>query len=928
MTPVRIRSAAVVGLALAVPAVPATAQTAWPTPHKDYQRSGYTDEVIEGPYERKWYRDFHEEMIATRVEAIVAEGKVYVGTFAGKFRALNVVTGETVWEKQLAGPIGASPSYHDGVLYVGCDEAFNAGRVYAIRARDGEIVWEYHAPAGVWVSPSTDGKRVYFGDRAGVFHAVDARTGRKAWIYPVGGMILKPASFSRDGRKIVFGSEDMRVYCLGPDGEEIWRSEKLPGLSLRDQGATIWAGKVVVRTNPADSFHEVLGRNGELLERIQRSIPLSAGDKVLLEKWGDYIVHPTPRRRKAEHEGVIEYLEENPWDRTFHTLDLATGKPELIVPVLYTGGLHNPPTPPTFNPDTQELYTTTRTAMTYYLRGVRRYSALCRIHPETGRPTWYFPEERHNRKRMWYGVPLIGDESQSLSLMGRNLIVTHQGELARIDLETETVERIWKGRDTYGGIFGPELAGGFDKARELRTKGYLTSMPNEWHGPDRAVLAIAEGRMFWVVGSQVICLGGNDIPAAETGGTGAPELKEWKLPAVVGGGNKVVSGEVESREDVQVDLADADVRKAVLTAGVFRPVARSDGELARALRERLDAEVLELIEGGPWAPLAVQLGISGSRIHFRETYLTMKTVALAVPHLSPEIAEKAEAYLDTLLGDGVPLKHSTWPGKRGKRREPYDLAPRIRQHATSAYRREPGIADVYALCASARATDDYEKLRPMTAQLRRALAALATEPFEFDPDDREGNAAQELNEKIAGVIGYAKIMHELGENDEVDRALVLLEPMLIARIRHEMTDRRLIRKDGKALHAAAVPRYRSLTPELGAILHERAGPALERNLRDLMKGLPVWYQAFSERMIGGENYITPPTLAWGMFLALAYGVQVEPSELAEYVDQPWCKADLYYIDKLASALRALDRPRRRESGPGTTGSKRDELKGR
>ena len=62
----------------------------WPTLHRDYQRSGYTDEVVRGPYERKWYRDFHSEMIATRVEAIVADGKCFVGTFAGNMHALDV----------------------------------------------------------------------------------------------------------------------------------------------------------------------------------------------------------------------------------------------------------------------------------------------------------------------------------------------------------------------------------------------------------------------------------------------------------------------------------------------------------------------------------------------------------------------------------------------------------------------------------------------------------------------------------------------------------------------------------------------------------------------------------------------------------------------------------------------------------------------
>ena len=31
-----------------------------------------------------------------------------------------------------------------------------------------------------------------------------------------------------------------------------------------------------------------------------------------------------------------------------------------------------------------------------------------------------------------------------------------------------------------------------------------------------------------------------------------------------------------------------------------------------------------------------------------------------------------------------------------------------------------------------------------------------------------------------------------------------------------------------------------------------------------------------------------------------------PDELAAKLDQPWCKADLYYIEKASSMLRTLD----------------------
>jgi hypothetical protein len=822
------------------------------------------------------------------------------------FRALDLATGETVWEMQAAGPIGTSPSYHDGLLYIGCDEAFNAGRLYAVRASTGEVVWEYETGAGIWASPACDGQKVYVGDRAGVFHAVDAETGRKLWTCSTGGMILKPASFSPDGSRIVVGSEDMHVYCFSPDGERLWRSAKLPGLSLRDQGATIWAGSVVVRTNPTDAFHTVLSRNGDVLQEIQRGIELNEEDEVLLDKWGDYMLKPTPRRRRAEIKGIIEYLKEHPYDRTFHWLDLATGKLKGIPPVFYTGGLHNPPTPPAFDPRTGTLYTPARTALTYYLRGVRRYSCLMALSPEDGMPRWYFPEERHNAKRMWYGVPLIGDETSAVSLMDNRLVVTHQGDVGAIHLEKEKVQRIWGGRDTYGGIFGYRVAGGWEQGRTARREGWLVSMPNEWHGPDRAIVSIGEDRLLWVVGSQVVCLGGPGAEATETGGDGFADPIRNRLPLSVYYAKKL--GLLTVDDPPSPTVTGEQLRQLVLGAEAGRRPPRASGRLADDLRRRLDDEVLELVEQGPWAPLAIQLGISGSDIYFRRTGQTMQAVARAMEHLSPAAKAKAKAYLADRVRAGMPLTQPYWPGERGQRREPYDLGPQLREEALVTPSEPADVYDVYALVAAAEAVGNLSALRPHAERMRQVADEARTDPAAYKLDDLKSNAAMKLNETIAGLIAYARAMEALGESAEVDRTLKTLRPLVLLRARHEVDNRRLVRHDGHTLHAASIPRYRSLTPRTARIVAALAGEAMRRNVSDLVSGLPVWYQAYGERMIGGENYISPPHLARSVFLALADGLDVDRQRLARYIDQPWAKADLYYIEKLSAALAARPKP--------------------
>jgi outer membrane protein assembly factor BamB len=879
----------------------------WVTLHHDYQRSGYTNEVVRGPYERKWYRDFHDEMIATRVEAIVAGSKCFVGTFAGHMYALDVTNGETIWKFTAEGPIGASPCYEKGRLYFGADEGFATGHLYCVDARDGSLIWKYDAGAGIWVSPACDGRSVYFGDRAGVFHAISARTGEPLWTLKTGGMILKPASLSPSGDKIIFGSEDMHVYCVSPEGKLLWKSAKLEGLSTRDQGPTIWQGLAIVRTNPADSFHTVLGRDGDVLKKIQLALPKTDEDKVLLDKWNDLIMHPTPRRRKAEQNGIIEYFKKNKYDQCFYALRLEDGKEQWTAPVFYTCGLHNPPTPPTFNPKTGELYTFCRSALTYYLRGVRRYNAMGRIDRETGRFDFTWPAQDNGRN--WYPFAMIGDETQALSLMGDTLVCTHQGTLAGLNLKTLEVTTIWAGRDTYGGIFGPAaVPGGSDGAKKLAAKGYLTGMPNEWHGPDRSICAVAEQRLFWVTGSQVVCIAGPDVPKTDTGGTKPPPMMKSKLPACVAGGNVASRGGGmfdTNVEKVVITTRDLDKYLQEPDSAAFLQAA---SPLAKQLRARLDAEVLELVDSWPWAPFVVELGISGEEEHFRRTSLTVQIVSLALPHLSNPVRHKATAWLDQMFDWGVPLSKPVCESK-GRRRELYTLGPGMTEFANRPSKYRAGIEDIYALWAYAHYADRWDRVLRLVPDVKRVCESFLDEDFHFSHDGTNDDA-EHLNARIAGLLAGIKILVRAGESTTVEDAKKRLAEMVTERIHHERADSWLIRPTkvaSKGLHQAKVPRYVGLVPEVAGMLSEFAPEKLSANVRALMVGLPLWYQAFGERMIGGENYISPPHLARGLFVVAADGGVIDSEQLASKLDQPWCKADLYYIEKISGILRRLDR---------------------
>lgn len=883
------------------PAGASAASSSWPTLHKDNQRSGYTDEVIQGPYERKWYRDFHDEVIATRVEAIVAEGKCFVGTFGGNFYALKVEDGSTAWAVKAGAPIGASGCYQGGKVYFGADN----GTVYCINAADGKEVWKYQATAGVWVAPACDGRNVYFGDRAGVFHAVTADTGKVVWTFKTEGMILTPASFSTDLKKIVFGSEDMFVYCLDPAGQQLWKSPKLGGLSLRDHAPTIWQGLVIVRTNPAAGFHQAAGESPAILTAAQKALPMEAEDKVNFDKWGQFVMKLTPRRLKAEQDAVLKFIKDTPAEKTFYAFQLEDGKEPWTAPVVYTAGLHNTPTAPTFNPKTGELYTWMPSALSNYAAGVPGGAiTVGKLDRKTG-----LLEILWHANGDWGAKPFCqpADETQALSLMGGILVNTHQGVLGGMNLQTLKWHPIYHARDTYAGIFGPgAVPGQWDGEKKYMREGYLVNMANEWHGPDRSIAAIAAGRLFWVAGSQVVCLAGPGVAKTATGGTKPPEIIKRKNFPTIAGGNLATGGVGKFDDTVAKFAIKPEQLRKYLDAP--KPAKQADTPLAKSMRAKLDATVTEQA-GGNWLPFIVELGCSGCERQFTHTAETMQAVALAMPHLSPAAKEAGKKYLDTLFASGAPLKAPVFTSKTGQHRELYLPGPEMLNWASTPPRYQAGVEDLYAVWAYAQHADAWEKVLPQADALKAIFASFAGKPVKFDTNDNSTDAAEHLNAQIAGTLAYARIMGKAGQAAEVDKALARLAELVTERVHHERADTVFVRNTKVAqynLHQARLPRYLALAPEVGQMLGEFAKSNLEQNVRGITRDLPVWYHAFCERMIGGENYTSTPTLAYGLFLALADGVQAPADELASKLDQPWCRADVYFIEKLSAILRATD----------------------
>ena len=916
---------------LAHPAVGIGADGAWPTLHGDNQRSGHSPEVIDGPYERKWFRNFADEMLAARLEAIVAEDKVFVGSFAGVMRALDVTDGHTVWEFQADGPIGHSPCYQDGRVIFGDDH----GGVYALRADTGRLLWRYQARGSVWTHPSSDGGRVYFGDRAGYFHAVDVTTGASAWEEPfhVGVRILTSASISEDGQRIVFAAEDMRARCLDPEGHLIWESERMGGLSVRDYAPTLWQGLAIFRTNPSTTMVTAPGQSAEPLKSLHLEMEMQEEDEVLWNQWGGLVMRPTARRHEAEQDRILAHYAQYPAHENFIAFDLETGEKPWVSTVLHGAtGLHNVGSPPTFHRAKGDLYVWSASSLSNYMPGVPgARAALVRVDRETGRT------ERINHRASegiegGSGLPfsMPNDESQSLSLMGDNVILnTTQDSCNGMALDTG-LWRIITGnlRDTYGGVFGPAALykGDIFAQQNLgHAQGYLVIMANEWHGPARGVVAIAHRRFFWIAGSQVVCWGGPDVPAAASGGPGYPDpIMRRRLPVVPAG--NCATHRLGPGFDPEIDRLSIALDTVLEWIGDLPNQRRADrardNDVADLL-QRLDALVGEQIARTDWAPLIVELGIAGEEFHFVRTADAMERLSLAMPWLSEGRRLEVGRWLDTLYDSGAPLRRPAFDWIAGERRETHLLGADILK-APAGVPVASAVDDLYGLWAYGYYGERMGRvLEEQTDAVVALFQAALEQPFQTLRPGRGANGqegmipwhdvvpddlAEQLNRRIGGVLGYARLMQAAQRPEEVQKAAEELRFLLEERVHHERADSYYIRPTSEgtrsgANHKAKLTRYVGLVPEVASFVMARAGDQPRAVVREIGRQLPVWHHAFGERLVGGENYCNPPHFALALFVALTDGMERPRSEMARFLDEPWGRGDLYHIQKICALLR-------------------------
>jgi len=193
----------------------------WPMVGANPQRTSWTPTEIQGKLTAAWYRPI-DPYIPAKAEIIAANDTLFISTAKGLY-ALNAADGAQKWIFPTEMPLGHSPTYANGVIYVGGMDH----KLYAIDAFSGAKLWSFdEAGAGYDTNPLVVNNLVYTGNRDGYMYAINVNTKALAWKYKTDGPIHLSAAFKNN--VIYFASNDSYAYALdATTGALKWKT-KLP----------------------------------------------------------------------------------------------------------------------------------------------------------------------------------------------------------------------------------------------------------------------------------------------------------------------------------------------------------------------------------------------------------------------------------------------------------------------------------------------------------------------------------------------------------------------------------------------------------------------------------------------------------------------------------------------------------------------------
>jgi len=333
---------------------------------------------------------------------------------------------------------------------------------------------------------------------------------------------------------------------------------------------------------------------------------------------------------------------------------------------------------------------------------------------------------------------------------------------------------------------------------------------------------------------------------------------------------------------------------------------RAAGGEADRVRAKLGGHVATFIEGWPWKAFHNTLGISGYEAYFNHPDETVYVLSIALPQLDEATREKARRFLAELVETHPPYAVEGFENRLGHPRERYAVPDDLRLGGRG---KASGALGVYALWAYCHWADAPQAAKTHWDAVRKRMAPLLEKPYEFDirKQDYTRDEAERLNADLAGAVGLARLARLAGDGETGKQARSKALELLDLRVNLERVNPHVLEKThsaSKTLHIAKLARYSCLVPEVGRAVADLSGGMGAARLAAFRAGRNAWYLALTERMIGGENYVSPPHMGRAMMAGATFIERLPGEQLLRFVDIPSCEGDLYFIEKCTYSLWA------------------------
>ena len=184
-----------------------------------------------------WATDLSDAKWGSHGTPAIAEGSAYVGTYDGVVSAVSVADGEVLWQTEVGDAAAASPTYHEGRLYVAVEYATPSGTVVVMDAESGEVEWRDDRPTDhphSTVAVDAERDRFLFGSNDGHVYAWSLSDRERAWTYDTGGDVKAPIAVSR-GIAVVPSWAGTVTAVDVTDGRGLWEFETDESVSPSDE---------------------------------------------------------------------------------------------------------------------------------------------------------------------------------------------------------------------------------------------------------------------------------------------------------------------------------------------------------------------------------------------------------------------------------------------------------------------------------------------------------------------------------------------------------------------------------------------------------------------------------------------------------------------------------------------------------------------